>query len=1442
MLLLFLSYALEITKLYEATDGIVASLESAPAPTPSSFSALSVEIAEAEQLVPSLRTVSISLEPSSLLNLLTLTSKADVASWLLYGFIPLLFGPASKTSNLGLARVIGNCFRITFRQVELQDVDGFDLGYEGVWPLNKATAASSIAETKLRTSNPLTNPAGSRFTYSYPFAASGEGKAFNDQGGYYQVICADSAQAAQAALQQAQPHSRYPPWFVPMPVIADRRTISIVVDFFVVNPLTQTFSHCVVPFSFTSSGTLQRPLIRVLSLVSASSQANRVIRFTALGLVMLIMLVYLVCEYTQAKEQGLGVWLKRWWTALLLFHILLLLGLLSSFAAVQIIAQLAPQVSPTLGANGQFDLSGAPTASDEDGFYHLLSEYAYLFHANYCAQQSFVFFGSLAAVTGCMLIAMLLPSISAVGAKSLEMTFRKVKYNLLACSIGMLAIALLFVSLGNISFGAATEAFSGYYERQAIIEDLFPTRYEWLRHSVATSWTAVRKGLFSSWKGHKLSLLTETNRNGLEDDVEETKELKELQMKKKGSRRRIKRGIDYYRSKQQDEESQSSASEYYKTPTEYPSWVWQTMGIENPPKIRNNLHNVRNMYVDPASKGPCIVSTVNDYAQVYALAMHQNHSYHEGAWKKLLIVAFVAILVATASLQLSVDTMGDMGAMARAIVASTSFPVNPVTFTCADAFLGLQDVAASIYFPMQSVLEINTARDFYSWLVADQGLMAFLAPPIDSNLFLEIFPELLKPLGGLFVSHLIVDSDVSFAPRVQRGYAHPSVTFLWHMSADVPYQQLVISNWNSTVAARSVRVVLTLRSEVVYPTQLDFTCSSLQCEYQPLFEPSEFKGFLKKLTEENILRDVAQELAFHLILLNPNSGSIALELWIRFKRNRGGTITPTLSVHALDLHPYSIWDPTTIAAVALQVATAALLLFFGSSFFVDFQNLWKRLRKERQDFGFGSCLGVFFVDNLFNSFDLICFAILMCLIFVWIVYLFASPHSQVFDIAEDFTTAMTAAGTGGSYEEAASVASTLFRNFSSASELLQAYSQIAAVFLTLSFLRLLRIGHRSKRMTLMFFTLASAAGEMVQVLVGAALMYIGFSYLCFLSFGCRVEGFSSVKNSFVFTMWLTTGYFSLSELFQADAVMAGGFLFPYLFFMGIICFSCFVCVLLRSLACRSVEIKTLEKLGQIEETSILQSVLLFFHELICHFRSTKQELEGEAEKRRVERLKQKENGEAAFGKRTSSDQDRTVNEWRTLEKLERERRERPLKVLELPIDVITSSLSDEQYLGLPNEVRLFARHEVALFVDRFRLMATQLNLGCTDILPLVQQFENNAYTEMSSLSREVQQQEGRLQHELSVYTTKVVSGQERLETYIKFVEKALQEREEELKLEQQELELIESKWCFMASQENERTEPLSQPNDSPFEYQVTNLLSQHISGSFRESVLVRYVP
>ena len=74
-------------------------------------------------------------------------------------------------------------------QVELEHVDEFDLGYEGIWPIAAAGATSTIAAANLRSDDPLISPPGFRFTYSYPFAASGDAKAFNQSGGYYQVIC-----------------------------------------------------------------------------------------------------------------------------------------------------------------------------------------------------------------------------------------------------------------------------------------------------------------------------------------------------------------------------------------------------------------------------------------------------------------------------------------------------------------------------------------------------------------------------------------------------------------------------------------------------------------------------------------------------------------------------------------------------------------------------------------------------------------------------------------------------------------------------------------------------------------------------------------------------------------------------------------------------------------------------------------------------------------------------------------------------------------------------------------------------------------------------------------------------------------------------------------------------------------------------------------------------
>lgn len=114
VLLVFISYSLEVNRIFEAANGVSSPIKSALAPTASSFNSLSYEVAKAEGTTPTPADFSESGHPA---DMLMMSSKAGVASWLLYGFVPLLYGPSPQTSNLGSARVIGNCFRLTFRQV-----------------------------------------------------------------------------------------------------------------------------------------------------------------------------------------------------------------------------------------------------------------------------------------------------------------------------------------------------------------------------------------------------------------------------------------------------------------------------------------------------------------------------------------------------------------------------------------------------------------------------------------------------------------------------------------------------------------------------------------------------------------------------------------------------------------------------------------------------------------------------------------------------------------------------------------------------------------------------------------------------------------------------------------------------------------------------------------------------------------------------------------------------------------------------------------------------------------------------------------------------------------------------------------------------------------------------------------------------------------------------
>lgn len=202
------------------------------------------------------------------------------------------------------------------------------------------------------------------------------------------------------------------------------------------------------------------------SLIPFSAQSDGVVRYTSLGLLLALLIFSLLWEYGESKKMGFKSWCQRGRTRFLIFHLLLLLGFLASFVCVQVIALLAPKLELAVAASGYYNILSAPSAAGETGFFQLVSDYGHLFRLSSITQQVCAILGALVALTGCVLIAMLSPAMAGSGTKSLQMTLRKVKFYMLACSIGLLSIVLIFVSLGNISFGAATRSFAGYYERQ----------------------------------------------------------------------------------------------------------------------------------------------------------------------------------------------------------------------------------------------------------------------------------------------------------------------------------------------------------------------------------------------------------------------------------------------------------------------------------------------------------------------------------------------------------------------------------------------------------------------------------------------------------------------------------------------------------------------------------------------------------------------------------------------------------------------------------------------------------------------------------------------------------------------------------------------------------------------------------------------------------------
>ncbi|CDJ36954.1 hypothetical protein, conserved [Eimeria tenella] len=495
-------------------------------------------------------------------------------------------------------------------------------------------------------------------------------------------------------------------------------------------------------------------------------------RYVALGLLLIFLTLYLLCECEELKKLGLKSWLKEGWTMFLLLHLCVLLCFLASFVAVQIVALLAPKLELTAADDGYYEISGTPTASDDTGFFQLINDYHSLFRANFAAQQACIFLGALAAVTGCILITRLAPSTTGIGIKSLQMTFRKTKFYILACSLGLLIIVLIFVSFGDISFGDTTSSFAGYYEslktsaafllggtignydvysltsinsvfsglyfvplfllfsvfgftflvamvltkynccaqntEQNVTkyklnkQGLFRTRYEWFRYALKKMWMGFWKEVCRCRSKEKLEILAEDE---FEDDIREAQELKASEERKKGQQKRTT-SDEHYCRRATKEETRSSAEEFYESPPQYPSWVWNEIGMKDPLSIYATNSGTDNaFYVDAASMAEYSKTygyfngfDVVDYttsgegyftpklavntaqkapapsiAKVYLLVRHQMQKDHQDAWKKLFVVVFLVVVIATITLQVGDYSCRDNKYLLRGNIASQTF-------------------------------------------------------------------------------------------------------------------------------------------------------------------------------------------------------------------------------------------------------------------------------------------------------------------------------------------------------------------------------------------------------------------------------------------------------------------------------------------------------------------------------------------------------------------------------------------------------------------------------------------------------------------------------------------------------------------------------------------------------------------------------------------------
>ncbi|PHJ19333.1 polycystin cation channel protein [Cystoisospora suis] len=409
----------------------------------------------------------------------------------------------------------------------------------------------------------------------------------------------------------------------------------------------------------------------------------------------------------------------------------------------------------------------------------------------------------------------------------------------------------------------------------------------------------------------------------------------------------------------------------------------------------------------------------------------------------------------------------------------------------------------------------------------------------------------------------------------------------------------------------------------------------------------------------------------------------------------------------------------------------------------------------------------------------------------------------------------TEGGEGGEKEESEeerkkiySEMNALFSSFDQAYSLLDVYFQLVGAVIALSFLRTLRLFEKRKRMIILFFTVSETAENLLFVFFSVFFLYAGLVFACYLSFGFRISDYSSLRASFVSSFLMLLGCFSISDLFSANKPVAGIVIFPYLFIVGVVSFGCFLAVLLRSFVTRLGEVETAEALlnarGDNPPRSLSESFRLFLDELLC--RSSTPSPSSPPPTGGGDQGREGEQGGGEYDNTNKYDAE-SVDEFEIMKDIDeqaRKRRNKPLKVAELPKEVFTTQLTDEQWSKLAPRVREWAVYEVGEFIDVFRKLETQSNLAGTKKLPFIQQTEKAFYEKVISLDKETQQQESHLSHRLAVYKNQVLVEQEKIANYTRYLEQALDDRQRELEMLRREFDLLQTKAEELKEEEERR--------------------------------------